>query len=333
MKVHAYASLPHYRAHLQPIIDALPEQLRGERWAPYDRDRWTRRPHASKRPIDEPVLVAGWQDAQSVRPHPVIYVEHGAGQAYPGDPRSSFQGSYHGGVGLDHVRLFVCPRQDVADAWQERYPGVATVAAGCPRLDPWHRYGRPDRPHGAAVVAISFHWSCKLIPETDSALHHYRPQLGQIVKQLDGEGFYVVGHGHPRAQRLPELWQRLGVPWWGYADIMDAATIVIADNTSLLPEAASVGARLVFLNAPWYRRDVHHGGRFWDWPVGQAQAHNPDEVLDAVHFAVDDPWPVQASREAMVRSVYAATDGRAAERAATAIQEVLEDARPLRPRS
>lgn len=177
----------------------------------------------------------------------------------------------------------------------------------------------------AAVVALTFHWHCSLVPEMDWAFRHYDAALPALVAAAEVRGWELLGHGHPRAYgALVRRWKALGieaVP--SFADILDRASVLCGDNTSALPEFASVGKPVVWLSAPWYRRDVDHGSRFWTWPAGQVCVDEPEDLVSGIERALADPPEVQAAREAMVRSVYAFTDGHAAERAAAAIVERL----------
>lgn len=134
----AYASAPHYAAHIEPVWAALPPEARGTFWTARARDRWGT-PVPARWPLDRLVLVASYVDARRARPRPVVYLEHGAGQTYPGDSRSAGHPSYSGGRELDHVVLFLCPSGVVADRWSARYPDVPAVVVGCPYLDRWHR--------------------------------------------------------------------------------------------------------------------------------------------------------------------------------------------------
>jgi glycosyltransferase involved in cell wall biosynthesis len=93
----------------------------------------------------------------------------------------------------------------------------------------------------------------------------------------------------------------------------------LAHNTSALPEFASLGKPVVWMNAPWYRRGMNHGGRFWEWPAGQVQVDAPTELAAAVEAALEDPPAVAEARAAMLAKVYVATDGKATERAVAAI--------------
>ena len=137
--VDAYASAQHYHAHLAPIWEALPDEVRGVFWQPgSDRYQWGQRLDLQHRDESRVVLVASFVDAQRMAPSPLVLVEHGAGQTY-NDPRLAGHGSYPGGSELGRVRLFVCPNDHVADAWLATYPNCRTVVVGCPFMDRWHR--------------------------------------------------------------------------------------------------------------------------------------------------------------------------------------------------
>lgn len=317
----AYASQPHYAAHMRPVWEALPAEVRGV---------WHRRPPRDEGP---PILVAGAIDVRQVRRRQVVYLEHGAGQSYDGDPRVRDQGvGYSGGPGLDRAVLFLCPSEQVAERWRRRYPATPAAVVGCPRLDRWHAAGASGAlstgpaPGGAGpVVAVTFHWPCGLCPETRWAFPWYRRHLAGLVDDVRAAGGEVIGHAHPKAYaHLVSTWCGLGVrPIPDLDVVLERADLFIGDNTSALPEAAAAGIPLVWMSAPWYRRDVEHGGRFWTWPQGQVRVGNGDELIERWHEALLDPPHVRAAREAMVGTIYAHRDGSAAARAAAAIIKVL----------
>lgn len=351
MLVDAYASLQHYYDHLAPVWLQLKElgvagTLYGPRpstWGPTLRGT---RPNGTR-----PILVASYADYERVAPGPVIYLEHGAGQTYDGDKSSARNPCYSGGAGLGRVVLFLCPSETVADRWRAQYSAPA-VAVGCPKLDAWHarlvapsrsdgelpvspaasrgadgdgdpRVGPPsDRP---ATVAVTFHWRCPLVPEAMSAWAHYDRALTDLARWARESGVRLLGHGHPRiASHLERRWRSLEIPHTRrLSDVFDHADVLIGDNTSALPEFASLGRPVLWLNAPWFRRDVEHGGRFWCWPRGQISVDGPGDLIDGLHAAMRDEPDVRASREAMVRSIYAHTDGAASERAARSIMEAM----------
>lgn len=250
-------SEPHYLAHMQPIWDLIPES------------------HRHSRGLPGYMLVGGYADVKSYPTRDYIYVEHGAGQSYtePLDEHLFRQtrAFYSGGNGHQRCGLFICPNQEVADRWTAKYPDKPTAVVGCPKLDPWHAglRGAPE----PQTVAITFHWDALFtgIPETASAFSYYLPSLIETIRQFRSQGWQVLGHSHPRYPAVRKFWEspeisELGVEYASAEDVLDRASILIADNTSMQAEFLSLGRPVVWLNAPFYRHDVHHGGRFWDWP-------------------------------------------------------------------
>lgn len=277
------ARKPHYLDHLQPIWDLVPDEL-----------KWT---GAWEQHGEPTLLVAGASDVRHGRPY--VYVEHGSGQSYVGADSASYSGGSH----HDACVLFVAPNEQVADRWALRYPGTPVAIVGCPKLDKYHTgYTPPER-----TVAITFHWDCQLVPETRSAWPHYREDIYRAVLAWRHQGWNVLGHSHPRyAHVLKPAWERLRVEWTD--DPLRDASVLVADNTSMIAEFLSCGRPVVALNAPWYRRDVHHGHRFWDLDVTYAET-----ALEASRIVLGE-LPAPTSHP------YAFADGRASERAAQAIQ-------------
>lgn len=326
--IDAYASRPHYADHLAPIVDALDETGRfGERWSPRSGE-WGRTVGLRRGPelLARTVLVASSVDYARVAPSPVIYVEHGAGQAYPADPYLTASPSYAGGPGFDRVRLFLAPSERVADRWRTAYPKTPVAVVGCPKLDPWHRETR-NANRGTSTVAVSFHWSQtvkRVAPEMRSALDHYRDGLGRLASWADSAGVRLLGHAHPRLWRiLGPVYDRLRIePVPDFADVLDLADVYACDNSSTLFEFASTDRPVVVMNAPWYRRDVEHGGRFWEWADVGAQVDDVDGLVVALSAALSDPGRDAAHRGRIVDEVYAVRDGSATSRAVRAIEEI-----------
>lgn len=321
MRLHAYASLPHYAEHIDAVWRHLPPATRGTRFSPVGREwpGWV--PAGRGRPpLAEPVLVAGFADSLVMKPRRVVLLEHGAGQSYVGTD----SGSYAGGDGHEHAILFLCPSETVAARWAARYPETRTAVVGCPKLDPWHARLRPRTPSRFPSVAVTFHWDCPIVPETRSAWHHYADALPKLHTALAVAGGELLGHAHPRLWGAVErVYRRENIERVrSFADVLDRADLLIADNTSALYEFASTGRPVLVLDAPWYRRDVEHGLRFWSHVPGHSIGR-PDDLLAGVRDALDDRPGERALRERAVAHVYAATDGRAGQRAATAIEEAL----------
>lgn len=310
MRIDLVNEYKHYRDHLIPIWNALPEDVRGEDFG---------LSAAARIPEDRLLLVAGYSDVKTFGRNKVIYVEHGAGQSYK-DLNVGAKPFYSGGPQHRNTIGFVCPNQEVADRWLSTYPDTPTAVVGCPRLDPWHR---GDRGHcEPRTVAITFHWDAQAtgIQETASAFPYYHSHLLDTVVRWKQEGWHVIGHAHPRYPALVHFWntpemREAGVEFVESSDgVLDRATVLVADNTSLQAEFLSLGRQVVWLNHPGYRRTVEHGGRFWEWTsFGGLTVQTPQELsrlsLDTVPHATRHP--------------YAFADGYASQRAASFVASIL----------
>jgi len=290
------ASHPQYLAHLEPVWAALSPALRGAVGV-------GRAPAA---------LVSSASDLALAHRHGyrrVAYLEHGAGQTYgPGVP------GYPGGRGRGTVTLFLSPNDHAAAADQAAYPQAKVVVVGDPALDLL-----PARQPGPLAVAVSFHWDCQLLPETRSAMPYYRAALAGLARELP-----LIGHAHPKAARvLQPLWARLGIEYVAsWAEVCRRADLYVCDNSSTLYEFASTGRPVVVLNAPWYRRKVEHGLRFWQAADVGVQVSHPAQLEPAVRLALTDPPEQRALRQAALRLAYTHRHGAAA-RAARALEEWL----------
>ena len=289
------ASSAHYADHLEPIRAALPESVRGE--------MLSGRPRAGG-----PVVSAASRDTRAAirAKRPVAVTEHGAGQSY-----SNGNSSYPGGKGLGGVGLFLTPNEHAAARWRAEYPATRIEVVGCPRLD-----ALPTRvPGPGPIVAVSFHWPCSVAPEARGTWAYHRSALPALAAR-----YRVLGHAHPRIGALiAPLYRKLGIEVVDdFTDICRRADLYICDNSSTIFEFASTGRPVVVLNAPWCRRRVDHGLRFWGAATVGVQCDEPDSLLDAVVAALADPPEQQAAREAALDIVYAFRHG-AAQRAASVL--------------
>lgn len=335
MKVlHAFASAPHFIDHIAPVWQALEPDERGV-FVVQTRALGL---HASQRhginaavnrampPLSSTavagrqphVLVASSGDAASLGRRRAVLLEHGAGQTYGGDPRGARSHGYAGGDDRGMVDVFLCPNEDVAAANRARWPGADSVVVGCPKLDRWH--GWEPGPIDERRVAVTFHWPCRLVPEAGSAWGHYRewfearPRFAPVL----------VGHAHPRhASVMSRWWPRVGARWVpNLDDVLAQALVLVADNTSAMFEAAAIGLPVVVLNAPWYRRDVSHGLRFWRWADIGPQVDDPADLEQAVWGDAFHP-SYRVRRGQMTRAVFGDLDGRASQRAVAALRRHL----------
>lgn len=316
----AYATEPHLVDHLAPILHALGADV--TLTVPQHLEQHARAlgltPTVSGDvPRCERVIVAGYYDlehATHFRGIPsAVLVEHGAGQQYQGVTH----GGYTGGNGRDAVELFVVPNDTVATENRRRYPNADVAVVGCPKLDQYHRRP-PSNPD--PIVAVAFHWRCRIAPEAGTAFDSFAPWLGALHRRAAAAGIRVVGHAHPRLE--PEaraLYRETGIDWVTADEILRSADVLVMDNTSLGYEAAALRIPVVAMNDPAWRRDVHHGLRFWDTAPGPT-VDRPDQLPHAITFALEHGPSAWAWGRVVDRVYSGLVDGRAAERAATAIR-------------
>lgn len=245
---------------------------------------------------DHPILVASYGDLKIARRAGrtnIALIEHGYGQTFSND-----HPSYAGGSDRDDVGLFLVPNEHAAKRNRERYPDAEVEIVGCPKLD-----DLPQRiPDGTQTICISFHFDAHAVaPEARGTAHHYRKHLSLLAQQ-----FHVIGHGHPRAQPiLARFYEKAGIELVpDFADVCRRADLYVCDYSSTIYEFASTGRPVVVLNAPWYRRNVDHGLRYWQAAEVGVQANEPSELPDAIRLALSDPPEQQDKREAALRLVY-----------------------------
>lgn len=321
MILDAFCSSLVYLAHLAPIWAALPHahvtpgdfwttnpEVEEAAWAHGIEARLVNAPGGTG-----PIMVASWVDLRAAPHRPVIFVEHGAGQTYRDMPHPS----YAGGGGRERVCLFICPSKRVVALNRATYPQTPAVAVGCPALDRWHAGAETSVP---MAVAISFHWPCSVAPEAGSAFDFYARALSELAGTFDE----VIGHAHPRIfAELAPRYEASGIePVASFGEVLRRAAVYAVDNSSTLYEFASLARPVVVLNAPWFRRDVEHGLRFWEMADVGVQVDEPGDLVDGVKLALADPPVIRMRRDEITSAVYAACDGHAADRAARAIAEL-----------
>jgi len=293
--IDVYASHPWYVDHLRPVYEALGEH-QGELIQGF-----AKRHHlvGTKRPI----LVCSWGDMATVRRlgyEHIALAQHGAGQSYPASKRPNYP-SYPGGTGNEGVSLFLTPNRDSADRWKQSYPRARVEIVGCPKLDTLPR----RLPGPGPVVAVSFHWNFGMCPETMSVLPEYQAALIPLAKQ-----YQVIGHGHPRRRDLPNVYRRTGIEYvMSFDEILQRADVYVFDNSSSGFEFAATGRPVVVLNGRSFRRDAHHGLRFWDAVGVGVNVNRPGDLLEGVARALADGPSVAAERERALDIVYQPRSG------------------------
>jgi hypothetical protein len=335
--IDALAYEPQFLDHLAPVWRALPAEVRGSFRCDPDLVERARLRGVDAEPLERPrnspaypaprfdgprCLVASYGDVKVGRRlgyGPFAFIEHGAGQSYTGD-RTYPNGSYAGGPDREDNTLVMVPNEQCAARWLAAYPEVRVEVVGCPRLDDLPRRSAPDW-HPEPTVAVSFHWNASQSPESRSAWGDFHPALADLAK-----AYRVIGHGHPKGdwpERMARYYRRLNIPFVReFDDVCRQADIYVCDNSSTIWEFASTGRPVVLMNARSYRRNIHHGLRFWDEAGVGVNVDRPEDLVAAVAEGLSDAPVRQVAREASVSRVYQPRTNGAAY-AATAILDWL----------
>lgn len=330
-----YTTATHYLDHMAPVWKALLKRNRGTFYVSPDIRKHAEEKGVANLSTEDPpssdnlTLVAGSGNLNTLvrfgRPNRAI-MEHGCGLSYGGDTGyrgriAATSASYAGGDGR-LAQLFLHPGEHPAARDRARYPDATVEVVGCPKLDTLPKRVPDD---GPPVVAVSFHWDSTITTETRSAFIFYREHVKRIAREVAKSGeFRLIGHAHPRAFRRLESWYtRYGIEAVrDFEEVCRRADIYAVDNSSTLYEFASTGRQVIVLNAPFYRKRIHHGLRFWDAIPGP-QVDEPADLMSVIRYELAHPTLWDERREAAVDRVYGFRKG-AAKRAAKVLESFAE---------
>ncbi len=301
IRIDAFASQPHYYDHIKPIWDALDAE--GKFFVTPGAGRPGERT-AALMPNGVPTIVAGYPDLRRIRGRPAIFVEHGIGETY-----GEHHPNYSGGSGRQMIKLFLCPNERVAEA--NRVYDAPSVVVGSPWVE-----SLPKRELEVVVrpkIVVSFHWDCRVFPQTKTALYHYQPFFSSW-NHLD-----IMGHAHPRiADRAARLFAAAGIGFIReFRDVIEWADVYAVDNSSTLFEAKACGLDVVVLDAPHYPSE-ETGFRFWKYADIGPRISEGSELPDAVLQANYKRVSYDATE--MIAEVFGTVEGSAA-RACKAIND------------
>jgi hypothetical protein len=330
MKLDFFARRAHYIDHLAPVWLALPADVRGTFYVAPELAE-----HAQRQIGDEglqafpgdtppgtgPILTAAYADMYRAArtPRPLVSMEHGTGHAFGRSPYPNGRGK------RDLVDLFLMPNEYTAGL-SRSVRSTPCEVIGTPKMDAFAPDRFPARKSpGDPVIAIAFHWGERNAnpPESGTAWEHYRDFLPQLAKR-----YKVLGHGHPLSAHIyRHEFERIGVEWVGdFRDILRRADIYLNDLSSTMYEFVVTGKPVVVLNAPWFRRGVHWGIRFWDYADVGIQVEGPERLIDAIETTLAHYETVHlAERRQAVEDLYPYL-GRSAARAVSVLTSFLEAA-------
>jgi len=315
-KIDFTASDVHFVDHIQPVWAALKPSIRGTFYSSTSQAHERALSYGIESVQGVPgfniTLASSFTDYKKCQ-GPVILMEHGAGFSF-----SNNHPSYAGGSGKDRVVLFLHPNKTSQAKNKIAYPDVPSHVIGMPKLDLVKKRAAKGR-----VVAISFHWDAKQSPEARTALQYYRPILRALAKNKD---FTVIGHCHPRKgwpEKVKAIYRYAGIPFYPrFERVLEEADLYITDASSTGYEFAAAGRHAIYLNAPWYRKEINHGIRYWDYLPGP-MVDKPTELIPTILDVLDNPDKWEKQRQAAVRAVLP-YKGTSSKRAATVIENFLK---------
>lgn len=307
------ASQKHYIDHIAPVWNRLPPDKRHNFYVPNTIVDYAQRKlqgaslylfqYERVFPQDEyPILVAAYGDliaAHRNNPHrKIFYMEHGTGHAFG-------TAAYPNGKGKrDYVSLFLTPNEYTKKLIQSVRDTPVEVI-GTPKMDIYQNefettqrtislIGSPSRP----VLAIAFHWGDKhsVPPESGSAFEHYKDILPKL-----NDRYTLISHGHPIAEHFYRpIFQSMGIEWVEtFDEVLQRADIYINDLSSTMYEFICTGKPVIVLNAPWFRRDVQWGIRFWDYSDVGINVESPEELFPAIEQTIEEYSSVHLPERAL----------------------------------
>lgn len=325
MKANAYIVNPWHADHALPVWDALSPAFRGELYAGHDVATHRYMTGLGFDPLigmpppsDIPVIVASGNELPAVQR--AILLEHGSGQTYSGISHVCWAG----GPGRQNVILFICPNETVAKKNWERYPDTPCAIVGSPHVEVLRQL--PPYPLADQRIAISTHWeAAHLCPELRSGWAWFESAYEKLCRARPES--YVL-HGHPRYQDYT-AWKARE---WGvefepsFEHLTQRAWAYVCDSSSTIYEWAAIGRPVVVVSPPWYRREVEHGGRFWEHVDVGPHVSDPSILESAIDVAICDPAPIALRRQTICLELFGSDlSAGASMRAAKAIEEVLSE--------
>lgn len=299
-----HASLPHFLDHLAPLwLEAKRRGIAGAFILPTDLIPRAVRRGLAGADLKGPgsagagcMLCASSGDLAAVlnTGRRLALLEHGCGLSF-----STTQAGYCGGGGArDAASLILSTNEYCAARDRAAHPAARVVTCGCPKLDALA--GRRWTRHDPPIIGYATHWDCMSASETRSAFPYYHAALRALAGQ-----YRVIAHTHPRSGVA--VWQTfsaLGLDTVrDWSDFIEAVDLLVCDCGSAPYEFAYTGRPVVVLNCPLYRRNIHHGLRFWENVPG-LQVDDPRQLTATVERALADPPEVQQMRRDAIKAVY-----------------------------
>jgi len=317
-KIDFFARWPHFADHMVPIYKKLGEHA-GEFFVAPNVSQHVEnmgirtnvlKPKTQGNQLEvapegtNPLLIAGSGDMQMAyarnASRSFILMEHGPGITFPNN--SSYAGN-HGFRKL--AALTLAPNFDTYQKTKNALPDNKQVIIGTPMLDPWcEKFEEPKILPAKPTVCISFHWDgSRVQPEAGNAFRHYEKFLPKLAACPD---FKLIAHGHPRnLNDLAPLYKRLGIEIvWGFEEMMNRTNLLINDSSSIAYMFLVTGWPVILLNAPWFRKKVNFGLRFWDYTDIAEQVEDPKELFNAISRALSNLDARKTERKSAIEHLF-----------------------------
>lgn len=314
-----FARRIHFIDHLAPIWNNIPVTMRGTFYVPISLKDYTRGlgiqevtglapfQRTSRDPAkitpdgDGPLVTCAYGDTKmGIRKNPKrpqILMEHGVGLSFP-----EHAPGYAGGGGIRcNVCLFLAPNEVIRKKTAKTFPGAFQIVVGTPKMDKWAdipKKVQDDPP----TIAVAFHWDGKRVcPEAGNAWEYYKGVLPSLTKH-----YHVLGHGHPKIiDKLAPLYKGMGIEVvTSFEEVLARADIYLNDSSSTLYEFACVDRPVVILNAPWFRKTVDFGIRWWDYTDIGPQCERPQDLRGCIERALKDRTHFAEPRKRAVKELY-----------------------------
>jgi hypothetical protein len=249
----------------------------------------------------------------------IIFSDHGTGFYY-NEEHPSYAGSL---LHRENVVLRLSPNESHAEM-ERKILKCPIVVVGLPKLDKYATKGYRLKRH-CPRVAISFHFDCKVNPETRTSFGFFKPALPLLKGQ-----FKVLGHGHPRLiDRIQHHYKVYGIPIKrSFEDeILEQADVYVCDNSSTIFEWLITKKPVVLLNPPFYRKAVEHKGnpRFWRHSGIGPLCEDPNDLPRCINYAIQHHKDYLPNIEEARKEVLSFLDGKCADRAYQAINNLINE--------
>lgn len=229
-----------------------------------------------------------------------IYMDHGCGQTLDIDhhfwSRINSKSPF-----VNTMQIFAAPNKIVMETTENNNPNVVSVLCGTPKMDKYHNVNMREKTIADGLVVFSWHWECKACPETLGGFEYWKERVA-----IASERFNVAIHGHPRVQDKTRRFAMDNEIEFirDFDEVMDRAYLYVCDMSSTIYEFAATDRPVLVLNNPWFRREVNHGMRFWEFSDVGVQCNNKSDLDYCIDAALCDMDQFSSRRREISKTMY-----------------------------